>query len=167
MPSHTFEYNVFKVSYIVIISEHIPKYLYDFWRSQYINILSFQNLWLYWLLLLSLLGEWSESHSVFSDFPTQGLDPGLPHCRWILYQLSYKGRPRILMWVAYLFSSRSSWPRNQTGVSYIEGGFFTNSAIKNQLGSFKKYVGAWDVFLDILKQDLWEGVQVCRFLKST
>ena len=21
-------------------------------------------------------------------FPTQGLDPGLPHCRWILYQLS-------------------------------------------------------------------------------
>ena len=22
-------------------------------------------------------------------FPTQGLNPGLPHCRWILYQLSY------------------------------------------------------------------------------
>jgi len=25
-------------------------------------------------------------------FPTQGLNPGLPHCRWILYQLSYKER---------------------------------------------------------------------------
>ena len=25
-------------------------------------------------------------------FPTQGLNPGLPHCRWILYQLSHKGR---------------------------------------------------------------------------
>ena len=23
-------------------------------------------------------------------FPTQGLNPGLPHCRWILYQLSRK-----------------------------------------------------------------------------
>ena len=23
-------------------------------------------------------------------FPTQGSNPGLPHCRWILYQLSYK-----------------------------------------------------------------------------
>ena len=24
-------------------------------------------------------------------FPTQGLNPGLPHCRWILYQVSYQG----------------------------------------------------------------------------
>ena len=24
-------------------------------------------------------------------FPTQGLNPGLPHCRWILYCLSYQG----------------------------------------------------------------------------
>ena len=28
--------------------------------------------------------------------PTQGLNPGLPHCRQILYQLSHKGSPRIL-----------------------------------------------------------------------
>ena len=28
--------------------------------------------------------------------PTQGLNPGLPHCRLILYQLSHKGSPRIL-----------------------------------------------------------------------
>ena len=28
-------------------------------------------------------------------FPTQGWNPGLPHCRWILYQLSHKGSPRI------------------------------------------------------------------------
>ena len=26
-------------------------------------------------------------------FPTQGSNPGLPHCRWILYQLNHKGRP--------------------------------------------------------------------------
>ena len=24
-------------------------------------------------------------------FPIQGLNPGFPHCRWILYQLSYRG----------------------------------------------------------------------------
>ena len=34
-------------------------------------------------------------------FPTQGSKPGLLHCRWILYQLSHKGSPRILEWVAY------------------------------------------------------------------
>ena len=26
-------------------------------------------------------------------FPTQGLNPGLLHCRWILYQLSHRGSP--------------------------------------------------------------------------
>ena len=26
-------------------------------------------------------------------FPTQGSKPGLPHCRWILYQLSFQGSP--------------------------------------------------------------------------
>ena len=29
-------------------------------------------------------------------FPTQGSDPGLLHCRWSLYQLSYKRSLRIL-----------------------------------------------------------------------
>ena len=41
-------------------------------------------------------------------FPTKGLNRGLLHCRLILYQLSYQGSPRILEWVACLFSSRSS-----------------------------------------------------------
>ena len=66
-------------------------------------------------------------------FPTQGLNPGLPHCRRILYQLSHKGSPRTLEWVAYPFSSGSSRPRNQTGVSCIAGGFFTNWAIREVL----------------------------------
>ena len=102
---------------------------------------------------MSLMIE-SESHSVVSDslrplglyslwdfpgqntgvgslfllqgiFPTQGLNPGIPHCRQILYQLSHKGSPRILEWVAYPFSSRSSQPRNQTRISCIAGRFFT------------------------------------------
>ena len=28
-------------------------------------------------------------------FPTQGLNPGLPHCRQILYHLSHKGSPSL------------------------------------------------------------------------
>ena len=41
-------------------------------------------------------------------FPAQGSNPGLLHCGRILYQLSHKGSPRILEWVVYPFSSRSS-----------------------------------------------------------
>ena len=47
-------------------------------------------------------------------FPTLGSSPGLPHCRRILYQLSHNESPRIQEGVGYPFSSRSSWPRNQT-----------------------------------------------------
>ena len=58
-------------------------------------------------------------------FPTQELNPGLPCCRQILYQqLSHKGIPRILEWVAFPFSSGSSQPRNRAGVSCIAGRFF-------------------------------------------
>ena len=59
--------------------------------------------------------------------PTQGLSPGLPHGRGILYQLSHQGSPRILEWVAYYFSSGSSWPRIEMGSSVSR--FFTNWGI--------------------------------------
>ena len=59
-------------------------------------------------------------------FPTLGLNPGLPHCRQILYQLCPQGSPRILEWVAYPFSRGSSPPRNRTRVSRIAGRFFTS-----------------------------------------
>ena len=61
--------------------------------------------------------------------PTQGLNPGLPHCRRILYQLSHQGSQRIQEWVAYSVSSRSSQPRNWIGVLCIADRFFTNWAI--------------------------------------
>ena len=63
-------------------------------------------------------------------FPTQESNPGLPHCRGILYQLIHQGSLRILEWVAYPFSSGSSQPRNWTGVSCIADGFFTSWAIR-------------------------------------
>ena len=53
-------------------------------------------------------------------FPTQGSNPGLPHCRQILYQLSHKGSLRILEWAAYPFSSRSFQPRSWTKVPALQ-----------------------------------------------
>jgi len=114
--------------------------------------------WLNWTEALEEPSE-SESHSVMSDslqphalyslwnspgqntgvgslsllqgiFPIQGSNLGLLHCRQILYQLSHKGSPRILEWMAYPFSSGSSWPRNRTRVSSIAGRFLTNWAIR-------------------------------------
>jgi len=39
-------------------------------------------------------------------FPTQGSNPGLPHCRQILYQLSHQGSPYMIS----LWSSGYSQP---------------------------------------------------------
>ena len=64
-------------------------------------------------------------------FPTQGLNPGLPHCKQILYQPSHHGRPRILEWVAYPFSGGSFQPRNWTRVSRILDEFFTSWATRD------------------------------------
>ena len=105
---------------------------------------------------------WSVSHSVVSlwphglyspspgqntgvgtvPFPTQGANPGLPHYTRILYQLSHQGSPRILEWVAYPFSSGSSWPKDQTGVFCLAGRFFTSWAV---VWSFKIIGRTWNL----------------------
>ena len=49
-----------------------------------------------WTILWNSPGQNTgvDSLSLFQGiFPTQGLNPGLPHCRWILYQLSRQGGP--------------------------------------------------------------------------
>ena len=83
-------------------------------------------------------------------FLTQGSNPGLLHCKQILYQLRYKGSPTVLEWVACPFSSRSSWPSNQIRVSCIAGGFFANWTIRDT----PVPVGRWHLlcrcFLDFI-----------------
>ena len=59
-------------------------------------------------------------------FPTHGSNPGLPHCRWILYHLIHQWSSRILEWVAYPSYRGTSWPRNRIGVPCIAGRFFTS-----------------------------------------
>ena len=74
-------------------------------------------------------------------FPTKGKNPGLLHCRQILYQLSHKGSPGILEWVAYPFSRGSSWPRNWTESPALQADSLPTelSGKANQLYSNTKY----------------------------
>ena len=47
---------------------------------------------------------------------------------------------RILDWEAFPFSRASSWPRDQTQVSPIAGGFFTSWATREALGIYYVFV---------------------------
>ena len=44
-------------------------------------------------ILQARILEWVSLSLLQGIFPNQGLNPGLPHCRRILYQLSHKGSP--------------------------------------------------------------------------
>jgi len=110
--------------------------------------------------------KWSESHSVMSNslqpyglysprnspgqntgvgslsllqeiFPTQGSNPGLPHFRQILYQLSQKESPKNTDLGNLSLLYRSSQPRNWTGISCIADGFFTNWATRESFLGWK------------------------------
>ena len=84
-------------------------------------------------ILQARILEWVAFPFSRGSSQTHVSNPGLPHYRQILYQLSHKGSPRMLEWVAYPFFRGSSWPRNQTRVPYVAGGFFTNWAIRGAL----------------------------------
>ena len=43
-------------------------------------------------------------------FPTQGSNPGLPHCRQILYRLSHQGRNSLGMGIFVITNRPVSWP---------------------------------------------------------
>ena len=52
--------------------------------------------------------NWGGLHALLQGiFPIQISNPGLPHCRQILYHLSHQRNPRILACIAYPFSKES------------------------------------------------------------
>ena len=97
-----------------------------------------------WRFQCSVLKVKKWPHGLYSPWNSPGQNTGVgslsfsrgssqlrsPDCRWILYQLSHKGSPRILERVAYPFSKWSSRLRSWTRVSCIAGGFFTNWTIR-------------------------------------
>ena len=62
------------------------------------------------------------------DLLNLGVKPGSPALQVDSLPAEPWGKPRILEWAAYPFSSRSSQPRGRTWVSCIAGGFFTGWA---------------------------------------
>ena len=74
--------------------------------------------------------DWSDLAAAAADYSSPGSS-----VRGIL-------QTRILMWVAISFSRDSSPPRDQTWISCIAGGFFTNWAIREaQVWSFNDSLG--------------------------
>ena len=77
-------------------------HIFDFTRHCYVDLVNSES--------LSVVSDSLRFHGLYSlallrgIFPTQGSNPGLPHRRKILYQLSHRGSPRILEWVPF-----SSW----------------------------------------------------------
>ena len=45
-------------------------------------------------ILQARILEWVAVPFSRGIFPTQGSNPGLPHCKWSLYRMSHKGSPR-------------------------------------------------------------------------
>ena len=106
------------IQYIFLILARITQYLPQF-TSESPSVVS-NSLWTH-----GLYSPWNslgQNTGVGSLSLLQGIfliqrsNPGLLHCRWILYQLKLKGSPRILEQVAYPFSTGSSQPRNWTWV---------------------------------------------------
>ena len=64
-------------------------HIFDFTRHCYVDLVNSGS--------LSVVSDSLQFHGLYSlallrgIFPTQGSNPGLPHCRRILYQLSHKG----------------------------------------------------------------------------
>ena len=77
-----------------------------------------QGLYSPWNSLGQNTGVGSLSH-LQGIFPTQGSNPGLPHCGWILYQPSHKGPNKTGVGSLSLLQG-SSQPRNWTRVSCLQ-----------------------------------------------
>ena len=62
-------------------------------------------------ILQARILEWVAFPFSRGSSPLRDWTPGLPHYRWIRYQLCHRRSPRILKWVAYPFSRESSQSR--------------------------------------------------------
>ena len=70
------------------------------------------------------------------DLPNPGIEPRSPTLQADSLPDEPQGMPKNTGVGAYPFSSRSSQPRNRTGVSCIADAFFTNWAIRKAIFSF-------------------------------
>ena len=78
--------------------------------------------------------------------PTEELNPGLPHCRQILYQLSHQGTPRILAQKSKLFFNFMQQRNFAFTLCQLNNEFFQNlletGGSSSELGS-SDYLYSW------------------------
>ena len=65
-------------------------------------------------------------------FPTQESNQGLLHCRWILYQLSYRGSPWLTCWMILLKELAAVYPRKVSDSVDLELGDLMYTSTKFQ-----------------------------------
>ena len=134
-------------------------------------------------ILQARIQEWVAIPFLQGIFLTQGLNPGLLHCRQILYYLSHRDtcmkvthlcptlfdpmddtdhrilQTRILEWVAILFSRECSQPRDQTQFSHIAGRFFISWATREGQVTGEDLTIEWSEMLKkrscISCQEIW------------
>ena len=89
-------------------------------------------------------------------FPTRGANPGLPHCRQILCQLSHKGSPKILKWVVYHFSGDLPNPGIEPGSLELQVNSLTT-----------ELSGKQGLMLKLNRQYFWYLMQRANSLEKT
>ena len=93
-------------------------------------------------------------------FPTQRSNPGLRHCRWILYQLSYQGSPILVIpqniiqywkWMDWSNTQQYRWMAGTQRHRWIQ----TNPPLPSPAGArpLQEAVGSCSTFL------LWTSIE--------
>ena len=94
------------------------------------------------------------------DLPNPGIKPRSPTLQVGSLPAEPQGKPK-LEWVTCPFSRGSSRPRNQTRVSCIAGGFFTNWAVREAQYTYRGRDGH-----SYLRNSLWQVFHtVCALVK--
>ena len=85
---------------------------------------------------------WVDCHALLQRiFPTQGSNPGLSHCRWIVYHLNHQGSPSGYICRCYsLHSSHSLLPPLYQYIFFLYGIFIYFHIIYNKFKTFISYI---------------------------
>ena len=93
-------------------------------------------------------------------FPTQGWNPGLPHCRRIPYQLSHKGRPRVGFILQAVESEGGFYRGRSDEIDPLEE--YSGKEFKwGKMGAWGMAVWALEAIQAVLRLNLADGDRVC------
>ena len=124
------------------------------------NSLQPHGLYSPWNILQARILEWV-AFPFSRNLPNPGIEPRSPTLQADSLPAEPQGSPRILEWAAYPFSSRSSWPRNRTGVSCTAGRFFTNWAMREALIDETTYIRILLCLTDFTLPIILQGTSQC------